>query len=112
MGNYTPAELVSSVEVKFLVVIASVESIVGSLANLVILIMFITREELRRKNSDLLILNLAVADFISLTTFLPCNTYHTSQGKVDKGAYYTSLNTFCLFYSGTAVLTIAFDKYI
>ena len=112
MSNYTPAEGISSVEVKFLIVIASVESIVGSLANLLIIIMFITREELRRKNSDLLILNLAVADFISLTTFLPWNTYLTSQGKVDNEAYYTSLNTFCLFYSGTAVLTIAFDKYI
>ena len=112
MSNYTPAHGISSVEVKFLIVIASVESIVGSLANLVIIIMFITREELRRKNSDLLILNLAVADFISLTTFLPWNTYLTSQGKGENRAYYTSLNTFCLLYSGTAVLTIAFDKYI
>jgi small-conductance mechanosensitive channel len=99
-------------EIKLLTSFASVQVIVGSIANFIVIILFAARHELRRKNSDLLILNLASADFISLTTFLPWNIHLTNLGRGEYTEYYTSLNTFCLFLSGTAVLTVAVDKFV
>ncbi len=90
----------------------SLQVLAGATANFLVIILFATRRELRRKNSDLLILNLALADFISLTTFLPWNIYLTKLRKDEYSEYYTSLNTFCLFLSGTAVLTVAVDRFV
>lgn len=111
MSNLT-SKFMSDEEVSFLISFASLQVIVGSTANFLVIILFATRRELRRRNSDMLILNLALADLISLTTFLPWNIYLTRVGRVEGTKYYTSLNTFCLFLSGTAVLTIAVDKFI
>lgn len=91
---------------------ASLQVVIGSTANFLVIILFAIRAELQRKNSDLLILHLSVADFISLTTFLPWNIYLTNTGRSEYREYYTSLNTFCLFLSGTAVLTVAVDKFV
>ena len=102
----------NDMELNLLVSFASLQVIVGSLANLLVIILFATRRELRRKNSDFLILHVASADLISLTTFLPWNIYLTKVGRGDYAEYYTSLNTFCLFLSGTAVLTVAVDRYV
>ena len=99
-------------EVNFLVSFASLQVIFGSTANFLVIILFTTKQELRRRNSDTLIRNLALADFISLTTFLPWNIYLTHIGRQEYMKYFTSLNTFCLFLSGAAVLTIAVDKFI
>ena len=111
MSNLT-SKFMSDREVNFLISFASLQVIVGSTANFLVIILFATRRELRRRSSDMMIVNLALADFISLTTFLPWNIYLTHVGRVEDTKYYTSLNTFCLFLSGTAVLTIAVDKFI
>ncbi|CAB4003420.1 octopamine receptor beta-1R-like [Paramuricea clavata] len=111
MSNLT-SKLMNDMEVNLLISFASVQVIVGSTANFFVIILFVTRRELRRKNSDLLILHVALADFISLTTFLPWNIYLTNLGRGEYSEYYTSLNTFCLFLSGTAVLTVAVDKFV
>ena len=111
MSNLT-SKVMSDMEVNFLVSFASLQVIVGSTANFLVIILFPTKRELRRRNSDTLIRNLALADFISLTTFLPWNIYLTHIGRQEYMKYFTSLNTFCLFLSGAAVLTIAVDKFI
>ena len=111
MSNLT-SKLRNDMELNLLTSFASVQVIVGSMANLLVIILFAARRELRRKNSDLLILHLALADFISLTTFLPWNIYLTNLGRGEYSEFYTSLNTFCLFLSGTAVLTVAVDKFV
>ena len=111
MSNRT-SKFINDMEVNLLMSFASVQVIVGSIANFLVIILFATRHELRRRNSDLLILHLASADFISLTTFLPWNIYLTNVGRGEYAEYYTSLNTFCLFLSGTAVLTVAVDKFV
>ena len=111
MANLT-TKFINDMELNVFISIASLQVIVGSTANFVVILLFATRSELRRKNSDLLILHLAIADFLSLTTFLPWNIYLTKLGKGEYTEYYTSLNTFCLFLSGMAVLTVAVDKYI
>ena len=111
MNNFT-SEFMNDMELNLLICFASLQVIVGSSANLLVIILFATRRELRRKNSDFLILHVASADLISLTTFLPWNIYLTKLGRSEYAEYYTSLNTFCLFLSGTAVLMVAVDKYV
>ena len=111
MRNAT-SKPISNMEQNFLMSFVSLQVIAGATANFLVIFLFATRRELRRKNSDLLILNLALADFTSLTTFLPWNIYLTKLGRNEYSAYYTSLNTFCLFLSSTAVLTIAVDKFL
>lgn len=110
MSNLTSK--LSNMEVYLLTSFASLQVIVGSTANFLVIILFAKSHELRLKNSDLLILNLALVDLISLTTFLPWNIYLTNLGRPEYKENYTSLNTFCLFLSGTAVLTIAIDKFV
>ena len=99
-------------EQNLLISFVSLQIIVGATANFLVILLFTTRRELRRKNSDLFILNLALADFLSLTTFSPWNIHLTKLGRNEYSAYYTSLNTFCLFLSATAVLTAAVDKFV
>ncbi|XP_028405791.1 alpha-1A adrenergic receptor-like [Dendronephthya gigantea] len=111
MSNLT-SKLINDIELDFLTSFASLQVVIGSTANFLVIILFATTTELRRKNSDLLILHLSVADFISLSTFLPWNIYLTNIGRGEYSEYYTSLNTFCLFLSGTAVLTVAVDKFV
>ncbi|XP_028408109.1 free fatty acid receptor 3-like [Dendronephthya gigantea] len=89
MNNIT-SNVVNDIEIKLLISFASLQVIVGSTANLLVIILFATRSQLRRKNSDLLILHLALADFISLSAFLPWNINLT----------------------GTAVLMVAVDKFV
>ena len=59
----------------FLVSFTSLQTIIGSVSNGFVIVTFLAARELRRRPSDLFILNLAVADVILLTTFQPWLTH-------------------------------------
>ena len=75
--------LQSSAESIFLVCFTSVQCVVGSVANAVVIGYFISRRKHSCKPSEKLTLNLALADFVALTTytFLGELTFYT----YDKG---------------------------
>ena len=98
----------------FFVIVSVLELIIGSTGNLLIIITFIARRELRRKPSDLLILNLAVADFTSLTTYLPWHAHLLLKVDYDKDElkFSSSLNSMNLFNSSIGVISIAVDRFV
>ena len=98
----------------FLVCVTSLQTFIGSVANVVVIITFLKAKELRKRSSDLLILNLAAADAILLTTFLPWLTYTLQQKGIDRGCYsfYESLNTFVQLTGGHTIFLIATDRFI
>lgn len=103
----------SKSESVFLISFNSLQIIIGSLSNCIVIITFMGVKELRRRPSDLLILNLAVADLIFLTTFLPWLTYIVSKTSVEHGYFvYESSNTFVQLSSGNTILVIAIDRFI
>ena len=97
-----------------LVCVTSLQTFIGSVANVVVIITFLKAKELRRRTCDLLILNLAAADAILLTTFLPWLTYTLKQRGIVRGCYffYESLNTFVQLTGGHAIFLIAIDRFI
>ena len=101
-------------EMSFLLFFNSLEIIVGVLSNSFIIIVFLFVSEMRKRPSDLLILNLAIADFILLTTFQPWLTIIIGQNSIKKQYYffYEALNGFVQLASGHAVLLIASDRFI
>ena len=99
----------------FLTSFTSLLIIIGSLANGAVILTFLVVRELRRRPSDTLILNLAVADFVSLVTYLPLHTFIISEGRVGYGLVYflyESLNSMGTYSSGNAIFSIAVDKFL
>ena len=89
------------------------ELVIGLTGNLLIIITFIGRRELRRKPSDLLILNLALADIGSLTTYLPWHLAALLTANIYNGRkIFISLATMNLFISSMGILAIAIDRFI
>ena len=97
----------------FLVIFNSLQIIFGSIANIFEIIFFLTKRHQHNSVSDKLTLNLAVADFVALTTYLPWRTYllHIRR-TTDDYQYYTSLFVFCVFNTGNAILLIGIDRFI
>ena len=100
----------------FLVSFTSLQTIIGSLSNGFVIITFLAARELRRRPSDLFILNLAVADLIFLTTFQPWLTHVLNQKAVItfEAEYYVyeSLGCFVNLSSQHAIMLIAIDRLI
>ena len=100
----------------FLVSFTSLQTIIGSLSNGFVIITFLAARELRRRPSDLFILNLAVADLVFLTTFQPWLTHVLNQKAVItfEAAYYVyeSLGCFVNLSSQHAIMLIAIDRLI
>ena len=104
----------SSSEVLFLLVFNSLVIIVGTLSNCFIIVIFLLASEMRKRPSDLLILNLATADLIVLTTFQPWLTTIISDKSIGMKYYffYEGLNSFVQLASGHAVFLIALDRFL
>ena len=106
----------SSTASLFLVSFTSLQIIIGSLSNGFVIVTFLAAKELRRRPSDLFILNLAVADLIFLTTYQPWLTHVLNQKAVitiQDGFYvYESLSTFVNLSSQQAIMLIAIDRSI
>ena len=94
----------------------SLQTIIGSLSNSFVIVTFLAARELRRRHSDLLILNLAVADLIFITTFQPWLTHFLNQNGVitlqDRYYFYESLGEFVILSSQQAIMLIAIDHLI
>ena len=103
----------SSTASLFLVSFTSLQIIIGSLSNGFVVVTFLAARELRRRPSDLFILNLAVADLIFLTTFQPWLTHVLNQKGIEHGYYfYESLDTIVNLSSQHAIMLIAIDRLI
>ena len=103
----------SSTASLFLVSFTSLQIIIGSLSNGFVVVTFLAARELRRRPSDLFILNLAVADLIFLTTFQPWLTHVLHQKGIEHGYYfYESLDTIVNLSSQHAIMLIAIDRLI
>ena len=113
MANSTASRkfLQSSAESIFLVCFTSVQCVVGSVANAVVIGYFISRRKQSCKPSDKLTLNLALADFVALTTYVPWRAYLLYlRQKTKHSPYYTSLFVACIFCTGNAVLLMALTR--
>jgi galanin receptor 1/galanin receptor 2 len=99
----------------FLTSFTSLQAIIGAAANLAVFITILCTRQLRQRSEDRLIANLAVADFLSLTTFVPWHAYALSQRrfltKAELG-YYIPLMTLVFNYGGIAIVAIAVDRYV
>lgn len=98
-----------------LITFTLLQIIIGSVSNGAVIYTFLVARELRKRPSDLLILNLAVADFISLVTFLPFHAFVIIKGGVGCGFryfLYESLNTMGTYSSGNTIFSIAVDKFL
>ena len=107
----TTLYLQSTSEAIFLVCFTSTQCVVGSIANAVVIGFFLSKRQGSYKPSDKLILNLAVADFLALTTYVPWRAYLLYlRMKTKHSPYYTSLFVTCLFSTGNAVLLMALTR--
>jgi hypothetical protein len=105
--------LMDSSAATFLVIFNSLQIIFGSIANIFEIVFFLRKRHEHHSASDKLTLNLAVADFVALTTYLPWRTHllHIRRTTEDY-KYYTSLFVFCIFNTGNAILLIGIDRFI
>ena len=91
----------------------SLQIFVGSLVNFIVIITILSARELRKRSEDLLILNLAVSDFLSLTTALPWFTYNLSKGKMNPNyAIHESFLTLIVAAGTNSILAIAIDRFV
>ena len=108
-------KLLSSQHSTWLVVFISSQILVGTTANLCVIIYLLVshhRKRSRRIASDKMILNLAISDFIALTTYLPWRTHHLMlRERSEHTRVYASLFVVCIFSTGNAILCIAFDRF-
>ena len=104
--------LQSSGESLFLVSFTSIQCVVGSIANAVVIGYFLSRRKFSFCPSDKLTLNLALADIVALTTYVPWRTYllHIRR-KTKNSPYYTSLYVACLFSTSNAVLLMTLTRF-
>ena len=104
--------LLSSQDSTWLVIFTSAEILIGATANLCEIIYFLVVCHAKRATpSDKLTLNLAISDFIGLTTYLPWRTYLIYLRKSTKDyCIYASLYVVCVFATGNAIICIAFDR--
>ena len=115
MASNTTQTSLSFSETVFLITFTSLQIIIGTLANGVVIVTFLVARELRTRPSDLLILNLAVADLISLLTFLPLHLYMIKEDNFEENLpylFYESFNTIGSFSSGITIFSIAVDKFL
>ena len=93
-------------------IIAIAQIAIGATANSLVIIAFIVKRQLRRTPSDLLLLNLAVADLFALTIYLPWHTYWLVQRfSLKQFEILSSLNIMSVICSSFSVVAIAIDRF-
>ena len=113
MTMYTNLAIGESATV-ILIAFTSIQVLVGSTANFIVIFTILRSRELTKRSEDRLILNLALADFLTLTTFMPLHSYILWQGQITMAVQrrYEALNSLVLYYGGNAVMAIACDRFI
>ena len=98
----------------FLIVLTCLQVILGSVANFIVIFIILKSRELTKRSEDRLILNLAFADFLALTTFVPLHIYVLWQGEISIKIQriYEALNSLVVYYGGNAVMAIACDRFV
>lgn len=105
--------ILSSKVASFLAAFTAIQCAFGCITNSVVLLYFLLARGSLETTSDKLILNLAVADFLALSTYVPWLSHLVLQRAVTKYAtIYRSLFIFCIFSTGNAILLIGLDKFI
>ena len=95
----------------FLVAFTSLQILVGTMANITVIITIVVARELRKRSEDQLILNLAFADLLTVTTFLPCHALGLIQWK--RVPWFSgSLMSLVFNYGGNALLALTIDRFI
>ena len=97
-----------------LAIFTSAQILIGTTANACVIIYFLVVCGIKRLTpTDKLTLNLAISDLISLTTYLPWRTYLLFVRKPSVHyRIYTSLYVVCIYATGNAVLSIAFERLV
>ncbi|XP_046863766.1 adenosine receptor A3-like [Xenia sp. Carnegie-2017] len=108
-----PETFLSSNVAKFLSLLMATQCFVGCIANAIVLLYSIRNKRHFQNTADKLILHLAVTDFIALSTYVPWRSYLLMiRTRTTDYKFYTSLFVFCIFLTGSAVLLIAFDRFV
>jgi hypothetical protein len=108
-----PGKLLNGKVAIFLAVFTASQSVIGFIANVVVLIYFLLTRKSAKSTADKLILNLAIADCISLSTYVPWRSYLLIEQAVTKHSkIYTSLFVVCIFSTGNAILLIGLDRFV
>lgn len=89
-----------------------VQVFVGTFANIIVLITFIFRRQLRKRSSDLLIFNLALVELFCCAIYLPWKIYNMDQKVSGTRHYMFLIFSFCLMSSLNTISAIAFDKFV
>ena len=103
----------SSQESTGLAIFTSAQILIGTTANLCVIVYFLFFCYRKQKTpSDQLTLNLAISDLVALTTYLPWRTHLLVLRKGTSDAYiYSSLYVVAIVATGNAITCIALDRY-
>ena len=105
--------LLSSESATFLAVFTASQSVVGCITNGIILLYFLLAKRSLKTTADKLILNLTIADFVSLATYVPWRSYLLLlRASTNNSNIYTSLFVMCIFSTENAVLLIGIDRFV
>ena len=108
-----PHKVLGSKVATFLAVFTATQSVVGCVTNAIVLLYFLLTRKSLKTTADKLILNLVLADFIALSTYVPWRSYLLILRAVTKHyKIYTSLFVTCIFSTGNAILLIGLDRFI
>ena len=107
------AKLLSSNAATSLGVFTASQSVVGCITITIVLLYFLLTRGSLKSAADKLILNLFIADFFALATYVPWRSYLLFlRTKTKDSKIYTSLFVVCIFSTGNAVLLIGFDRFV
>lgn len=115
MGNNTTWSRTGKLERDILLTSVWVQLIIGTIENVIVVMTFTMRRQLRRRPSDLLICNLALVELFCCTTYLPWKIYsftHKESVNVLELHFRINMFYFCLTNSFNAISAIGFDKFI
>ena len=114
MANRSATTYVQSfTESTFLVSFTATQCVTGLVANAVVICYLLWRKKLSFSPSEKVNLNLALADFVALSTYVPWRAYILYLRRPTKNSpYYTSLFVACIFCTGNAVLLVAVARFI
>ena len=94
---------------------SSLQIIIGSIANTVVIVTIFVSRQLRQRSEDRLILNLAIANFLFLTTLLPWSMHVKIQqpNNVDQANFLdTVIGLFASMTESNTILCLTIDRFV
>ena len=95
-------------------IFSSLQILIGSTANFVVIVTIFLSRQLRRRSEDHLILNLAITDFFSLTTLVPWHIHFLNQPQIDikENIACVTLKGLFIFTGTNIILCLAIDRFV